>query len=96
MLEGHRGTGANQYRQLVDALEGDAVEVEDVLAAIEVGGREGELEDGAGAEGEFAFHADIEAMIGGQAAFVEVGVVDTVFAVLTSVVGDDALTEHQL
>ena len=46
MLERHRGAGANQYRQLVDALEGDAVEVEDILAAVEVGGREVELQDG--------------------------------------------------
>ena len=45
-LEGQCGAGADEDGQLVDALEGDAVEVEDILAAVEVGGREVELQDG--------------------------------------------------
>ena len=44
-LEGQCGAGADEDGQLVDALEGDAVEVEDILAAVEVGGRKAELQD---------------------------------------------------
>ena len=80
---------------MVDALEGGAVEIEDVLAAVDVGGAQRKLEDGACAEGEFAFDAKVESVVGWQASLVDFGVVEGIFAVLLGVVGDNGLREDQ-
>ena len=59
-LEAEVDTGRPHDRQLVNAGEGEAVEIEDVVAVVYVGDAEVDLEDGTFADGKFAFGADVE------------------------------------
>lgn len=93
MLERHRGAEADEDGQLVHTLVGGAVEVEDVLAAVDIGGREAQFQDGTGSEGEFAFYAEVQTVVTGQSSLVELAVVDAVLAVLRGIVAVDAVGE---
>ena len=74
---------------------GGAVVVEDVFAAVDVGGAEAELEEAAFSDGEFAFDTEVETVVVGQTSAVEVGIVDAVMSVFLGVVADDATAEDE-
>ena len=82
--------------ELVDAGEGEAVEVEDVVAVVEVGDAEVDFEDGAFAYGEFAFAADVEAVVVREPSGIEFAVGDAVGAVGAGVVGEEAVGEGEV
>ena len=82
--------------ELVDAGEGEAVEVEDVVAVVEVGDAEVDFEDGAFAYGEFAFAADVEAVVVWEPSGIEFAVGDAVGAVGAGVVGEEAVGEGEV
>ena len=86
---------AGEDGQLVDTLEGGAVEVEDVLPAVDVGDAEVEFQDRPLAQREFAFHTQVKTMVVRQTSFVELGIVDAVVAVLAGVVADDIVAEEE-
>ena len=62
-LECERDTKTGQDWQLVDAVEGGSVEIENILAAIYVGDTQVEFQYRAFAKGEFAFHTEVKAVV---------------------------------
>ena len=74
-------TEGGEDGELVDTLERHAVEIEEVVAVVEIGNTCREFEHGTLADGNLALGTDVEAVVGWQSAFVNFGIVDAIFAI---------------
>ena len=78
---------------MVDPLESETVEIEDVVSVVYVGDAGVEFKNGAFANREFTFNANVESVVAGQSTAIELGINDSIFAIDEGVVGGDALAE---
>ena len=90
-LEAEGETSRPHEGELVDAGEGETVEIEDVVAVVDVGHTGVDFKDGAFTDREFTFDAEVETVVVGKASGIVVAVNDTVDAVGTGEVGVDAI-----
>lgn len=95
-LEAEGETSRPHEGELVDSGEGEAVEIEDVVAVVDIGHTGVDFKDGAFADREFAFDAEVETVVVGKASGIVVAVNDTVDAVGAGEVGVDAICERDI
>ena len=81
---------------MVNTVEGKTVEIENIVAVVDVGGTEVDLEQRTFSEREFAFDAEVEAVIVGQSTRIEFAVGYSVFAVSQAVVSVDSVGESDI
>ena len=96
MSESKVDAGAQHDGQLVDPFERYAVEIEDVVAVVDIGHAHVEVQDAAASDGEAALHAQVHAVVVGHPAAVEFAVVGSEAAVGVPVVADDAVAEGDI